>query len=38
VEGIFRHATLNGIENKMMGVIDQVIYKETMTIQRNEEN
>lgn len=36
IEGIFRHATLTGIEQKMKDVIDQVIYKETMTIHRHE--
>lgn len=36
VEGIFRHATLDGIEQKMKDVFDQVIYKETMTIDRND--
>jgi hypothetical protein len=37
VEGIFRHATMNGILDKMNNVIDQVIYKETMVIVRNNE-
>ena len=36
LEGIFRHATMTGILEKMQDVIDQVIYKENMTIKRHE--
>ena len=38
VEGVFRHATMEGILEKMKNVIDQVIYKETMTIKRHDEH
>ena len=34
VEGIFRHATLEEIGEKMQEVIDQVIYKENMCLTR----
>lgn len=34
VEGVFRHATLTGIEEKMKEVIDQVLYKEMMAVSR----
>lgn len=37
VEGVFRHATMTGIEEKIKSVIDQVLYKELMTIIRNKE-
>ena len=37
VEGVFRHATLNGISGKMQDVIDQVIYKEMMALERHKE-
>ena len=37
VEGVFRHATLKGIEEKMKNVIDQVNYKEIMVIKRHNE-
>lgn len=35
VEGVFRHATMVGIEQKIKDVIDQVLYKEMMVIERN---
>lgn len=35
VEGVFRHATMNGITDKMKEVIDQVNYKEIMVLKRN---
>lgn len=35
VEGVFRHATLVGIEKKMIEVLDQIMYKEIMVIHRN---
>lgn len=35
VEGVFRHATMNGIEAKMIEVIDQVNYKEIMVLKRH---
>jgi len=35
VEGVFRHATMTGIEAKMIEVIDQVNYKEIMVLKRN---
>lgn len=34
VEGIYRHATLREIEKKICDVIDQINYKEIMTIDR----
>jgi len=34
LEGIFRHATLEGIGEKMQEVIDQIIYKENMCLAR----
>ncbi|MGK9118038.1 hypothetical protein [Olivibacter jilunii] len=37
VEGIFRHATYKGLEEKMKNVIDQVLYKEMMAIKRSDE-
>lgn len=36
VEGVFRHAGLKGIDKKMCEVIDQVMYKEQMAIDREE--
>jgi hypothetical protein len=35
VEGVFRHATMNGMEQKIKDVIDQVLYKEMMVLERN---
>jgi hypothetical protein len=35
VEGVFRHATMNGIEQKMKDIIDQCNYKEIMTLRRH---
>jgi len=35
VEGVFRHATMTGIEQKIKDVIDQVLYKEMMVLERN---
>jgi len=34
VEGVFRHATLEGIEQKMKDIIDQINYKEIMVLKR----
>ncbi len=35
VEGVFRHATMVGVEQKIKDVIDQVLYKEMMVLERN---
>lgn len=37
VEGVFRHSTMRGIEDKMKSIIDQILYKELMVIERNKE-
>jgi len=35
VEGVFRHATMVGVEQKIKDVIAQVLYKELMVLERN---
>ncbi|MEZ4794238.1 MAG: hypothetical protein R2773_01970 [Flavobacteriaceae bacterium] len=35
LEGVFRHATMHGIQEKIIDVIDQVLYKEMMAIMRD---
>lgn len=34
IEGVFRFATLQGIDKKITQVLDQVLYKELMTLER----
>ncbi len=34
IEGIYRHATLTGLQNKILDVIDIALYRETMSHER----